>query len=72
MLIGLAVSAQLTAENPYTLQWAALFPLKIIILIAHSYVGSGPRQKRGCLGPPESTSKMTSQLVQPFLQGLQL
>jgi len=27
-LIGSAIFAQLTAESPYTLQWAALFPPK--------------------------------------------
>ena len=29
ILIGSAIFAQLTAEGPYTLQWAAHFPLKI-------------------------------------------
>jgi len=36
--IGSAVFAQLTAECPYTLQWAAPFPLKI----ARSPGESGP------------------------------
>jgi len=37
--IGLTVYAQLTARNPYTLQWVASFGLKI----APSHGGSGPR-----------------------------
>jgi len=35
--IGSAVSAQLRADSPYTLQWATNFPLTI----ASSHVGSG-------------------------------
>jgi len=35
ILICTAIFAQLTAQSPYTLQWAAIFPLRIIL----SHVG---------------------------------
>ena len=57
--IGSAVSAQLTAESPYTLQWEA-FSLKIVP--SHG----DPRLIHGSLGPPESSTQMASRSVQPF------
>jgi len=45
--IGSAVFAQLTAECPYTLQWAASSPLKTAPL----HWGSGPLSKTWFLGP---------------------
>jgi len=66
--IGSAVFAQLTAECPYTLQWAAPFPLKI----APSHGGSGPPPNTWFLQQPESSSQMPSRSVKPFLQGLLL
>ena len=42
-----AVLAQRTAASPYTLQWAATFPLKI----AYSHGGSGPLSNAWFLGP---------------------
>jgi len=44
---GSAVFAQLIAESPYTLQWAAPSPLKI----AHSHRGSGPPSNTWFLWP---------------------
>jgi len=44
--IGAAVSAQLTAESPYTIQWANLSPK-----IALSHGGSGPPSQSWLLGP---------------------
>ena len=43
-----AVSVQLTAESPYTLQWDAPFSLKIV----PSHGGSGPHIIHGSVGPP--------------------
>ena len=60
--IGSAVFAQLTAASPYTLQWAAPFPLKI----AHVHGGRRPGLIHGCLGPPESTSSTMRPAVQLF------
>ena len=59
-----AISAQLTAESPYTLQWAPLSPK-----IAPSHGGSGPHVRHDSLDPPEFTSQTTFRSVQPFLQG---
>jgi len=47
ILIGSAVFAQLTAESPYTLQWAALFPSKLPL-----HGGSEPPSNMWFLGPP--------------------
>jgi len=59
------VFAQLTAECPYTSQWDAPFPLKI----AASHGDLDPHLTHDSLGPPEATTQMASQSVQPFLQG---
>jgi len=66
ILIGSAVFAQITAECPYTLQWDALFPLKI----APSHGDLYPHLIHGSwiLGPPESSTQTASGSVQPFLQ----
>jgi len=55
----------MTAKCTYTLQCNATFPPKI----APSHGGSGPHLMYGSLGTPESSTQMTSQSVQPFLQG---
>jgi len=60
-----AVFAQLTADCPYTLQWAAPSTLKI----TPSHGGSGPHLTHGFLGPSESSTQTSSQSVQPFWQG---
>jgi len=60
-----AVFSQMTAECPYTLEWAAPSPIKI----APSHGGCEPHLIRGSLGPPESLTQTASQSVQPFLQG---
>jgi len=59
--IDLAVSAQLTAESPYTLQCATLSPE-----ITPSHWGSGPHQIRDSLGHSEITIQTTWWLIQPF------
>jgi len=64
--IGSAVFAQLTAASPYTLPWAAPFPLKI----AHADGGRRPGLIHGCLGPPESTSSTTRRAVPLFFARL--
>jgi len=46
--IGSAISAQLTAENPYTLQWATPLPLSILPL---SIWISGPQSSTWFPGP---------------------
>ena len=65
ILLGSAVSAQITAECAYAVQWDAPFPLKF----APSHGGSGPYLIHGSLGPPESSTQTASRSVQPFLQG---
>jgi len=57
--------AQMTAECPYTLQWDAPSPLKIV----PSHVDLDPHLIHGYLGPPESSTRMASRSVRPFLQG---
>jgi len=64
--IDSVVSAQLTAESPYTLQWATLFP-KLPLLMRG--VLAGPHVIRDSLGQSESTIDTASRSVQPFLQG---
>jgi len=59
--IGPAVSAQLTAESPYTLQWAALSPK-----IAPYHGGSGAHVIHDSLGQSEPTIQMASWSVQLF------
>jgi len=56
--------AQLTAEFPYTLQWAIPSPLKI----APSHEASRPHLIYVFLGPPEFSTQTASRSVQPFLQ----
>ena len=58
---ALAVSAQLTAESPYTLEWAPLSPK-----IAHSRGGLEPYLTHGSFGPPESSTQMACRSIQPF------
>jgi len=53
ILIGSAVFAQLTAESPYTLQWAVLFPSKLPLPIH----GSGPHLIHDSLGPSEPIAR---------------
>ena len=60
--IGSAVFAQVTAECPYTLQWAPLSTR-----IAPSHGGSGTHLTRDSLGPYEPTNQTASLSVQPFL-----
>jgi len=65
ILTGTAVCAQLTAECPYTWQWAP--PSS-----PQSYPfpwGSGSHLIRGSLGPPKSSTQSASWSIQQFLQG---
>ena len=64
VMIGWVVFVQLTAESPYTLQWAPLSPT-----IAPSHGDLDFRLTHGSLGPPESSTQTASRSVQPFLQG---
>jgi len=57
--ISSAVFAQLTADSPYTLQWAAPFPPQNCPLL---YDGTAS-------GPTQVHVQMALQMVQPFLQG---
>jgi len=57
-----AVSAQLTIECPYTLQWIAPSPLKT----AHSPGDLDRHLIYGSFGLPESSTQTASQSVQPF------
>ena len=54
--------AQIMAESPYTLQWAAPFPLKTV----PSHGGSEPHLIHRFLGPLESTTQMASQFFSHF------
>ena len=51
--ISSAIFVELMADCPYTLQWAAIFSLKVSPL----HGGSGPHLILGSLGPPESSTK---------------
>ena len=51
--------ALLSAESPYTLQWAAPFPIKIV----PSHGISGLHLIHSFLGPPESTTQTASRSV---------
>jgi len=63
--IGSAVFAQLTAERPYTLQWAAhSSPSKLPLPVGYT----SPHLIHDSLGPPESATRTASQSVQPSLQ----
>ena len=57
--------SQLTADSPYTLQWAALLPLKIKLPITTGDMDT--HIIHGSLGPSESTAHTASRSVQPFL-----
>jgi len=63
--IGSAIFAQLTAEGPYTLQPASLFPLKITL----SHRDILTPSNTSLLGPPKSTTQTASRSVQLFLHG---
>jgi len=56
--------AQLTAESPYTLQWATL-SYKITASLGGIY---RPHLIHGSLGPLESLTQTASRSVQPFLK----
>ena len=60
--VGSAVFAQLTAQGPYSLQWAAPFPSKLPIRMGALH----PYLIHGSLGSPQSTTQTTSRSVQPF------
>jgi len=62
--IGSAVSAQLMAECPYTLQWATLSP-KLPLLVGVGG-GSGPHLIHYFLGQTEPTVQTESRSVQLF------
>jgi len=69
--IGSAVIAQLTAECPHALQWAAPPPLSKLLL---PMCGSGPHLVHGMvswqsLGPQKSSTEMACQSVKPFFHG---
>jgi len=63
--MGSAISAQLTAESPYTLglQWATLSSK---LAPSHGDFESGPHLTNDTLGRSELTSQTASQSVQPF------
>jgi len=65
--IGSAIFAQMTAQCPYTVQWATPSPLKIAP--SHPMGDVNPHLIHGSLGPPESSTQTASQLVRPFLRG---
>jgi len=58
--------AKLTADCPYTLQWAATFPTKKMPILPSNL---HPRPIHGSLGPSNSASQTASRSVQPFSQG---
>jgi len=64
--IDSAVFAQLTADSPYTSQWAAPSCPQKCPFAGRNW---NPHLMHGSLGPPKSTPQMESRLVQPFLQG---
>jgi len=69
--ISSAVFAQLTAECPHALQWAAPPPPSKLLL---AMCGSGPHLVHGMaswqsLGPQKSSTEMACQTVKPFLHG---
>ena len=64
--IGSAVYAQLMAERPNTLQWAALSPPSKLPLPMGN---QDPHIMHGSLGSPKSSTQMASHLVQLLLQG---
>jgi len=61
--IGSAIFAQLTADNPYTLQWAAPCPPPSKLTM-HGV--SGPHLIPGYLGPPKSITQTAPWSVQPL------
>jgi len=66
--IGSAVFAQLTAESPYSLQWAAPFPVKIAPLAW----GSGPLFNAWFCGPTRVCIPKDISIDSAFLQGSRL
>jgi len=62
--IGTAVFAQVTAECPYTLQWAAPALSKLPLPW-----GIWTQSNTWFLGPPESSIQTASRSVKPFLEG---
>jgi len=56
----------MTAECPYTLQWATPSPIRIAPLYGRDV---DPHLTHGSLGSPKSSSQMASQSVQPFMHG---
>ena len=65
-LVALAGFAQLTAENPYTLQWATHFLLQN----CHSMGDLESCLMHASLDPLELTTHMASESVQPFSHSL--
>jgi len=63
--IGSAVFAQLTAQRPYSLQWATPFPHKI----ASSPEGSGPPSNEWFLGPTRGHNQTGISIGSAVLQG---
>ena len=63
--LGSAVFAQLTAESPYTMQWATLSP-KLPLPTGRSGPHLDSYLIHGSLGPPESIMQTASRSVQPF------
>jgi len=63
--IGSAVFAQLTAERPYTMQWAALPPQNCPF-----HGGSEPNLIHDSLGPSEPITETAFRSVQPFFAQL--
>jgi len=59
--IGSGVFAQLTADNPCTLQWAAISPLKFPVR-----VGNLDPPPNASLGTPEPITQTASRLVESF------
>ena len=62
--VGSVAFAQLTAQHPYTLQWAAHYSLKITV----SHGGSGLPPNTRLLEPTKSSTQTASLSVQTFLQ----
>jgi len=61
MSIGSAISAQLTTECPYTLQWATLPPSKLPLPM-----GILTQSNTWFLGPPKSSTQMASRSLHIF------
>jgi len=57
--------AQLTAESPYTLQWA---PLSLKIALSHG--GCGPHLRHDSLGPSESTTHFSENVLRSHFRNV--